>query len=143
MHNDIGMEQVQKGSSVLAAESDGKKVGEVYPEFVKLLTERQDEVLGRVRDARQLLDEQVVTDPGDVADMSVVDTSADYFLKLANNQKRELVEIQGALDRLHKGAYGTCTGCEEIIPVDRLRRLPYARFCVDCQASMEKQKRVS
>ena len=124
-------------------EDPQKNLRKVYPEFARILNERQDEVLGRERNARHLLDEQVFTDPGDVADMSVIDTSADYFLRLANNQKKELNEIRDALDRLHRGAYGVCEMCEEAIAVDRLKRLPYARLCIDCQTASEKQRRAS
>lgn len=112
-------------------------------EFTQLLLQRQNEVLGREQEARSHLDEQVVTDPGDVGDVSVVDTSADYYLRLANHVQRELLEIRDALDRLHRGVYGICESCEEIISKDRLKRLPYARLCIDCQSNLEKKRRAS
>jgi len=91
---------------------------------------------------RSHLDEQVMTAPGDAADESVIDTSADYFLKLANNHQRELVAIREALDRIHRGVYGICQSCKQPIAIARLRRLPYARFCVDCQATQERRSRL-
>ena len=109
-------------------------------EFERMLLARKAEVLGREKEVRHLLDEQVVTDPGDVADVSVVDTSADYFLHLANHQQKELLEISDAIERLHRGVYGICEMCEEPVANDRLNRLPYARLCIDCQATVEKQR---
>lgn len=114
-----------------------------YPEFARLLLDRQRELLGREKVTRLQLDEQTLSAPGDVADLSVIDTSADYFLKLASNQQKELIEIRDALDRMHRGVYGMCTSCQEPIALERLRRLPYARLCIDCQSNSERKNRVS
>jgi DnaK suppressor protein len=112
-----------------------------YPEFARLLLQRQAEAIGRERSARAQLDEQVPSGPGDVADESVIDSNVDYFLNIANSQQKELVEIRNALDRMHRGVYGICEACEEPISLERLKRLPYARLCVDCQATSERKTR--
>jgi DnaK suppressor protein len=119
-------------------EQSSPEIRDHYEEFSKRLTERQEEIIGRVREARANLDEQVMTAPGDVADESVIDTSADYFLRLANNHQHELVEIQEAMDRMRRGVYGTCESCEDPISLERLRHLPYARACIDCQSARER-----
>jgi DnaK suppressor protein len=113
-----------------------------YPFFTELLLQRQSEAERREQVARHQLDEQVPSGPGDVADESVIDASADYFLNMANNQQRELIEIRNALDRMHRGVYGICESCEEPVALERLKRLPYARLCVDCQTTIERQNRV-
>jgi DnaK suppressor protein len=111
-----------------------------YPEFARLLKKRQDELLPQQSSARANLTEQVSEAPGDDADISVLDTSADYFLRLANNQQQELIAIRDAFDRMDRGVYGICQNCGESISLERLRRLPYARFCIDCQSAQEKGK---
>jgi DnaK suppressor protein len=111
-----------------------------YPEFAKLLMKRRDELVPRQDQARANLNEQVIGAPGDDADVSVLDTSADYFLRLANNQQQELIEIRDAIDRMDRGVYGICQNCSESIAIERLRHLPYARFCIDCQSAQEKGK---
>lgn len=110
-----------------------------YPDFSRRLMERRDEIIGRTQAARENLDEQVLTSPGDVADISVIDTSADYFLNLANTHQRELVEIRDALDRMHRGVYGICETCETPVATERLKNLPFARLCVDCQSERERR----
>jgi DnaK suppressor protein len=109
-----------------------------YPEFRELLLRRQSEILPRQQAARANLNEQVMESPGDEADVSVLDTSADYFLKLANNQQAELIAIRDALDRMDRGVYGICESCEEPISIERLRKLPYARYCIEDQSALEK-----
>ncbi len=109
-----------------------------YEEFARLLKKRRDELVPQQDSARANLHEQIAESPGDEADISVLDTSADYFLKLANNQQQELIEIRDALDRMDRGVYGICQNCSESISLERLRRLPYARFCIECQSAQEK-----
>jgi DnaK suppressor protein len=111
-----------------------------YEEFSQLLKKRRDEIMPRQDMARANLNEQVLESPGDDADSSVIDTSADYFLKLANNVQQELLEIRDAFDRMDRGVYGICQNCGEPIAVERLRRLPYARLDIDCQSALEKGK---
>jgi DnaK suppressor protein len=111
-----------------------------YPEFTRLLILKKNEILARATDARHNLDEQVMTSPGDDADASVIDTSADYFLKLTNSFQDELREIDSAFDRMNRHVYGLCESCEEPISLERLRRLPEARFCIDCQSAAERNQ---
>ena len=110
-----------------------------YRELAGRLLERRDEIIGRRDQARANLDEQIMGAPGDTADESVLDTSADYFLKLANTHQVELLEIRDAFERMHRGVYGICASCENPIAIERLRRLPYARYCVDCQSQNERR----
>src|SRR5438552_79294 len=104
------MTQLQKTTNG-ALEHSSPETRSHYPEFAKRLLARRDELIGRVNEARSNLDEQVMTAPGDAADESVIDDSADYFLKLANTHHHELEEIKDALDRMHRGVYGTCESC--------------------------------
>ena len=109
-----------------------------YPDFSRLLIQRKNEIMDRHDHARAQLDQQVMESPGDEADLSVIDTSADYFLKLANTHQRELMEIHDAFERMHRGAYGLCLHCEEPIAMNRLEKLPYARYCINCQTARER-----
>lgn len=47
-----------------------------------------------------------------------------------------LTEVNAALDRLHRGAYGTCTRCHRQIEADRLRALPTTRTCASCAGAL-------
>lgn len=54
-------------------------------------------------------------------------------------QSVEIPEIQRAIDRIHDGTYGICQGCQNDIPVGRLKVRPETRFCVSCQKEREGQ----
>lgn len=114
-----------------------------YASFRRELLHRWNELVRHTGAERTGLEEQVLTSPGDVGDASVMDTSADYFLKLADNDRRELLEIHDAIARMHRGIYGMCESCELEIPVERLEKLPHARRCIDCQTLIESRSRVA
>jgi DnaK suppressor protein len=112
-------------------------IRKAYPEFTEILNQRRENILKRANVDRLQLDEQVMTSPGDVADISIADSSVEYLWTFADVYRRELLEISEAIDRMHRGVYGVCGSCGNEINIERLRRLPYARLCVDCQSIAE------
>jgi DnaK suppressor protein len=61
----------------------------------------------------------------------------DTNLALAQIQAETLQRIEAALARLAAGRYGDCAECGSPIPSPRLRALPFAVRCLDCEASRE------
>ncbi len=51
-----------------------------------------------------------------------------------------LRQIDDALDRHAAGRYRRCVACDAEIPVARLRSLPFALYCRDCQEAAEKEQ---
>ena len=56
---------------------------------------------------------------------------------------RDLKLIDRALADIEAGRYGTCTECEQPIAAKRLKALPFATRCVECQARSERLERVA
>ncbi|MGW4463416.1 TraR/DksA family transcriptional regulator [Micromonospora sp. NPDC004704] len=46
--------------------------------------------------------------------------------------RRQIAELDVALQRLDAGTYGVCEGCARPIPAERLAVRPSARTCVAC-----------
>lgn len=46
--------------------------------------------------------------------------------------RRELAQIDRALERIERGEYAICSACGDTIPLARLRAVPYTDRCVDC-----------
>ncbi len=76
---------------------------------------------------------------GDVADFALDAAQDEISSQLAEVESRELVNIEAALDRMRKGTFGECEGCEVKIPLARLQALPYATCCISCQRKLEQQ----
>jgi len=64
-------------------------------------------------------------------------------LKLAAGEGDSIFEIDEALGRIRQASYGVCEECGCIIPMPRLKALPFARRCVECQSLVEKNPGVS
>jgi RNA polymerase-binding transcription factor DksA len=51
---------------------------------------------------------------------------------LVKNEEHLIEEINAALARLERGAFGRCEACRQRISKSRLEALPYARHCIRC-----------
>jgi RNA polymerase-binding transcription factor len=74
----------------------------------------------------------------DAADEAAADVISDVDNAELSRDLEELREIDAALARMSEGAYGTCADCGGEIDLERLRREPAARRCIDCQSVHEK-----
>lgn len=45
----------------------------------------------------------------------------------------QLRQVEDALDRLDLGEYGYCRGCNDPIATNRLRSVPWTKYCLECQ----------
>jgi DnaK suppressor protein len=70
-------------------------------------------------------------------DLSDDPAQEDIDFALVQMQAQTLDRIDRALSRLKAGEYGICDECEEEIPEARLRALPFATRCRNCQESAE------
>ncbi len=48
-------------------------------------------------------------------------------------RSRTLREVESALKRVASGTYGECEACGEEISANRLKAIPWARYCLTCQ----------
>jgi RNA polymerase-binding protein DksA len=65
-----------------------------------------------------------------------VDREIDYTLE--ENSENVLLSIDGALERIQSGTYGTCLNCGQPIADDRLAAIPWATHCIDCKRLEER-----
>lgn len=79
----------------------------------------------------------------DSSEAKAGDTSDGYYqefnLQLLERDESTLREIVDALDRIASGRYGQCETCENMIAKDRLRAVPHARMCIECQRLAERR----
>jgi DnaK suppressor protein len=85
---------------------------------------------------KQLLKGDIVPEPGEAG--GSVESSADTFARdvgaaLLEATARTVRSIRQALHRLEDGGYGRCVDCASAIAAQRLRALPFAERCRECQ----------
>ena len=110
-----------------------------YNELKKMLEDRRRELLsevqGRMRDVRaEGNKERDVLDQGE---SSEVDIQEDIEFALIQMKSETLTKIDAALRRLEDGTYGDCFECGDQISEARLRALPFAVRCKDCEEARE------
>jgi DnaK suppressor protein len=136
------MAKVTKRSTAVAVEASTKGR---YAELRKILEDRQRDILsevqGRIRGVRAEGSEKPheVMDPGETSE---VDIQEDIEFALIQMKAETLNKIDEALRRLEDNTYGNCFECGEEISEKRLRALPFAVRCKDCEEAREvKQQR--
>ena len=67
----------------------------------------------------------------------------DFALSLLSSEQDSLNEIEEALRRIESDSYGICEMCNKPIPHVRLEAIPFTRYTVDCQSSLEKQNKMT
>jgi DnaK suppressor protein len=117
-----------------------------HEELKRALQDRRDEIESIVREQLHAVREEradashvrAFDDDGEVSD---VDVQQDLELALVQMKLETLRQIDAALDRLDAGRYGRCAECGEEIAASRLKALPFAVRCLDCQEARESDER--
>ncbi len=114
---------------------------ERYAELRRILEERRremvTEVKGKIRDVRAEGAGTPVNGVLDAAESSDADIQEDIELALIQMKAETLNKIDEALARLESGTFGFCTECGAEISERRLRALPFALRCKDCEEARE------
>ena len=113
----------------------------------RLLVTRREQIVREAKteiskyikgETRQLVDTAL-----DDGDWSVVDLSEDVSLRRLSSHRDNLQRIDEALRKLDEGTYGICEDCGEEISGERLKILPFAIYCTDCQERREQLEEIA
>jgi DnaK suppressor protein len=105
-----------------------------------LIQKREDIVMEAKSEIRKYVSgekRQLVEAVLDDGDLSVIDLSEDINLKQLSAHREMLFKIDTALRKLKEGTYGLCEECGDEISLERLKILPFAIYCRDCQETKE------
>jgi len=112
-----------------------------YAELKGILEERRREIMsevqGRMRDVRAEGAGSTVQGVLDAAESSELDIQDEIEFALIQMKAETLNKIDEALRRLEEGTYGYCFECGDEINEKRLRALPFAVRCKDCEEARE------
>jgi DnaK suppressor protein len=114
---------------------------ERYAVLKEMLEDRRRDIHDRLRLLRETLPAQVL-EVKDAEEQSVQDFAQDVELALMEMKSETLGQIDEAVRRLEAGTYGTCAHCDREIAEARLKALPFATLCRDCQ-EIEEEARAS
>jgi len=99
----------------------------------KLIAERET-LLTKLSGNDLSVDASETPDP---VDLAVRNYSKNVMLAVSENESRQVVLINEALERIGDKEYGNCQNCENPINPKRLDAVPWARYCLNCQEMVE------
>jgi DnaK suppressor protein len=112
-----------------------------YDELKQMLQGRrrelQAQVQDKMRDVRASGEVNKLTEVFDAGESSENDIQEDIELALIQMKSETLNKVDDALTRLEQGSYGNCFECGDEIAEKRLRALPFAVRCKDCEEARE------
>ncbi len=92
----------------------------------------------------ELKKEDPFADPDHGSDNAAIDTDVreqvghDTIEAQVNDLQKRVEEIDNALKKINKSQYGYCERCKKSVPQARLKLIPEASFCIDCEKHLRK-----
>jgi DnaK suppressor protein len=125
---------VASKASKNAADSRSQRYEELRTILEDRRREIQSEVQSRMKDVRADTGQTGVVDDVETSESDIQD---EIEFALIQMKAETLHRINEALERLEEGSYGRCFECGEEIEPRRLRALPFAVRCKDCEEARE------
>lgn len=120
---------------------DGLMKEEKIKYFKELLAKRQEELLAEA--GKMVVDmsdeEESFPDPTDRASL---ESDRNFLLRIRDRERKLIVKIREALDRIENGTFGICEVCGEEISAKRLKARPVTTLCIDCKTDEEEKEKI-
>ena len=116
------------------------RIDPAFQPMLEKLRHRRNEMTGQVNHLEQDLREEIADNqniPGDMADHGSGELNQHLSVTLMENDRIELERIEKAIARIESGIYGQCEVCGKSIPITRLKAIPWATRCINCQSRAE------
>ncbi|MGC8808681.1 MAG: RNA polymerase-binding protein DksA [bacterium] len=112
--------------------------------FRELLNERLETLLSEAEKTVSGMtnDKNTFPDPTDRANL---ETDRNFLLRIRDRERKLILKIKEALQRIEEGTFGICEECGEEISEERLKARPVTTLCIECKtkAEAEEKKKVS
>ncbi|ABA89995.1 zinc finger transcriptional regulator, TraR/DksA family [Syntrophotalea carbinolica DSM 2380] len=114
---------------------------EALKEF-KAILESQLEAL--LRDAGKTVSEMTDDQSNfpDPTDRASLESDRNFELRIRDRERKLIMKIRQALERIEQGTFGECECCEEPIGAERLRARPVTTLCIDCKTEQERKEKI-
>lgn len=123
----------KRGASAPAKMKVVKQAG--TQSYEKALVKMRGDIL-RLVEGNKSADVATV-DVGDEADQATQSSERELLFELSDNERNSLDAVEAALRKIGTGVYGVCESCRSKIAAPRLKAIPHARYCIQCQAKFD------
>jgi DnaK suppressor protein len=128
------------GTPVIKRNKDGEvKVKPQWVKFYVRLLELRDQLTRQMQGLAKESAQEMSGYSLHMADSGTDNFDRDFALSLLSSDQDAVYEIEEALKRIEKDAYGICELTGKPIPRQRLEAIPWTRFTVDAQSQLERE----
>ncbi|MCP4715631.1 MAG: TraR/DksA family transcriptional regulator [Deltaproteobacteria bacterium] len=99
----------------------------------------RDELLKGIDDIIKTERSSPERDVGDFYDDADIEKGRQMSQLLGERERSKLAAIDNALEKIEDEGYGVCEECGMDINKKRLKIIPYALYCIECQSELEKR----
>ena len=78
----------------------------------------------------------------DPIDRASLESDRNFLLRIRDRERKLIVKIKKALERIEEGTFGICERCGEEISEERLKVRPVTTFCIDCKEEQENEEKL-
>jgi DnaK suppressor protein len=104
--------------------------------FKKLLQKQLDDLLAEAGGTIKAMSDKEEAFP-DPIDRASLESDRNFLLRIRDRERKLIVKIKKALERIEEGTFGICERCGEEISEERLKVRPVTTFCIDCKEEQE------
>ncbi|MGB9698775.1 MAG: RNA polymerase-binding protein DksA [Thermodesulfobacteriota bacterium] len=108
--------------------------------FRELLNERLETLLSEAEKTVSGMtnDKNTFPDPTDRANL---ETDRNFLLRIRDRERKLILKIKEALQRIEEGTFGICEECGEEISEERLKARPVTTLCIECKTKAEAEEK--
>ncbi len=109
--------------------------------FRHLLQEHLEDLLGKADTTRNEMTGSAAAPLPDPTDRAALETDRNFELRIRDRERKLILKIREAMERIDDGSYGFCEMCGGDIGEKRLIARPVTTMCIQCKSRMEALER--
>ncbi len=115
------------------------KVKPEWQDYYQSLLDLRDRLLAQMSGLAKESAEEMAGYSLHMADSGTDNFDRDFALSLLSSDQDAVYEVEEALKRIERNAFGVCEVTGKTIPKARLEAIPWTRFTVEAQAQLERE----
>jgi len=135
MNKKVKIKKFHKKKITLKTKKLKKKLPKNLLKFKKLLIQKREDLLKVI--LKKKCSDLPYTEIGDEIDVASQSAEKEMLFEVNDYEKSMLENIEHALKKIEELNFGICELCKKRIPSNRLKAMPWARYCVSCQNKFE------
>ncbi|MDY0039391.1 MAG: RNA polymerase-binding protein DksA [Desulforhabdus sp.] len=77
----------------------------------------------------------------DPTDRATLESDRNFMLRIRDRERKLIMKIREALQRIEEGTFGLCETCGDDISVEWLKARPVTTLCIECKRKQEAMER--